>query len=58
MLLMMFAVKKVGLLANRNNLKTSEYGEKIWDRATNGKMVENFVYYQEGVDKIKELLNA
>lgn len=50
--------QKVGAIANKNNLKTPEYGEKIWDCATNGKMVENFVYYENGVEKIKELLNA
>lgn len=50
--------QKVGAIANKNNLKTSEYGEKIWDCAKNGKQVENFVYYENGVEKIKELLNA
>lgn len=49
---------KVGAIANKNNLKTDEYGEIIWDRAKNGKQVENFVYYENGVEKIKELLNA
>ena len=50
--------QKVGAIANKNNLKTNEYGEVIWDRAKNGKQVENFVYYENGVEKIKELLNA
>ena len=50
--------QKVGLIANKNNLKTAEYGEVIWDRAKNGKQVENFVYYENGVEKIKEFLNA
>lgn len=56
----MFGVtkNKVGMIANKNNLKTTEYGEVIWDRAKNGKQVENFVYYENGVEKIKELLNA
>ena len=49
--------QKVGSVANKHSLKTKEYGEIIWDRAKNGKMVENFVYYENGVDKIKSLLS-
>ena len=48
--------QKVGLIANQNNLKTKEYGEIIWDCAKNGKQVENFVYYKNGVERFKEFL--
>lgn len=49
---------RVGAIANKNNLKQEEYGEWIWDRATNGKQVKNFVYNSKGFEKIKEFANA
>ena len=49
---------RVGAIANKNNLKTEENGEWIWDRAANGKQVKNFVYNSKGFEKIKELANV
>ena len=50
--------KRVGEIANKNNLKTEENGEWIWDRAANGKQVKNFVYNSKGFEAIKEFVNA
>ncbi len=45
----------VGSIANKNGLKTEAYGEWIWDRATNGKQIKNFVYNSDGVKKSRSL---
>lgn len=50
--------KQVGQIAEKHGLKTEEFGEKIWDRAANGKQVPGFVYNSKGREKIKELYYA
>ena len=46
-----------GTLANKNNIKTSENGEFIWDLCKNGKQIENFVYYESGREKMQKICN-
>lgn len=55
----MFGVSanKIGMLANKNNLKTSEYGKKFYDKSRySNKEVETFRYYDNAIQKFKELL--
>jgi len=48
---------KVGALANKNNLKTKEYGELVWDKSPySAKEVQSFRYYDEVVPVLKEIL--
>lgn len=48
----------VGRIANQYNLKIPENGEWIWDRATNGKQVKNFMYNDTGKNAIYNALNT
>lgn len=50
--------QKIGRLANRNNMKTSEYGKLYNCTLSNGKNVNIFQYYQKAIDKFRELLKA
>lgn len=55
----MFGVsaQKVGTIANKNGMKTKEYGEWYKDKAKNAdKEVDVFKYNDKAVDKFKELL--
>lgn len=46
----------VGKLANKHNLKTSEYGVQIWDVAPNGKQIPNWRYYIEVLEPLSQCL--
>lgn len=49
---------KIGILANRNNLKTKQYGKMFYDKSRySNKEVETFRYYDEAIPKFKELLS-
>lgn len=49
---------KVGRLANANNLKTDEFGIKVWDKSKHSsKQVESFRYYVSIIPALKKLLN-
>lgn len=50
------SIQKLGKIANENNLKIPENGEWIWDRAKNGKQVENFKYNESGLNAIRKLV--
>lgn len=50
--------QKIGRLASRNNMKTSEYGKLFNCTLSNGKNVNIFQYYQKAIDKFHELLEA
>lgn len=50
--------QKIGRLASRNNMKTSEYGKLYNCTLSNGKNVNIFQYYQKAIDKFRELLKA
>lgn len=49
---------KIGILANRNNLKTKQYEKMFYDKSRySNKEVETFRYYDEAIPKFKELLS-
>ena len=49
---------KIGMLANKNNLKTEQYGKMFYDKSKySNKEVETFRYYDEAIPKFKELLS-
>lgn len=49
---------KIGILANKNNLKTEQYGKMFYDKSRySNKEVETFRYYDEAIPKFKELLS-
>lgn len=51
------SANKIGMLANKNNLKTSEYGKKFYDKSRySNKEVETFRYYDNAIDVFKELI--
>lgn len=51
------SANKIGILANRNNLKTEEYGKKFYDKSRySNKEVETFRYYDNAISKFKELV--
>lgn len=51
------SANKIGILANRNNLKTEEYGKKFYDKSRySNKEVETFRYYDNAIQKFKELV--
>ncbi len=48
---------KIGMLANRNNLKTEVYGKVFYDKSRySNKEVETFRYYDNAIEKFKELI--
>lgn len=48
---------KVGRLANANNLKTSDYGEWVWDKKRNsGGEVQTFRYNQNGIKAMQNMI--
>lgn len=50
---------KVGVLANKFALKSAAYGKYFYDKSPNSnKQVETFRYYENAVDKLKELLEG
>ncbi len=52
------SAQKIGRLSNEHNLKTSEYGE--WYRSKSehsSKEVDTFVYNDEGLEKLREILS-
>ena len=47
----------VGRVANANNLKTEEYGVRVWDKSQySNKQVQSWRYNQKGKEKLIELL--
>ncbi|EGT5483055.1 BRO family protein [Clostridioides difficile] len=53
------SANKVGGLANAYNLKTDEYGIKVWDKAKySDKQVPNFRYYENIIPVLEKALNA
>ena len=47
----------VGRIANANNLKTAEYGVRVWDKSQySNKQVQSWRYNQKGKDKLIKLL--
>lgn len=53
------SANKVGSLANAYNLKTDEYGIKVWDKAKySNKQVTTFRYYENVIPIIKKALSS
>lgn len=53
------SAQKVGSIANKHNLKTTEYGYFALDKAKySSKQVESFRYFENGKKKIQEILNG
>ena len=50
--------KNVGLLANKYNLKTTAFGQWVYDTLKNGRQVESFRYYESAIPVIKEIAEA
>lgn len=48
----------VGLLANKYNLKTTAFGQWVYDTLKNGRQVESFRYYESAIPVIKEIVEA
>lgn len=47
----------IGRIANANNLKTEEYGVRVWDKSQySSKQVQSWRYNQKGREKLLELL--
>ena len=50
---------KVGMLANKFALKSDAYGKYFYDKSPNSnKQVETFRYYEDAVEKFKEILEG
>lgn len=50
---------KVGMLANKFALKSDAYGKYFYDKSPNSnKQVETFHYYEDAVEKFKEILEG
>lgn len=50
---------KVGMLANKFALKSDAYGKHFYDKSPNSnKQVETFRYYEDAVEKFKEILEG
>lgn len=50
---------KVGMLANKFALKSDAYGKYFYDKSQNSnKQVETFRYYEDAVEKFKEILEG
>lgn len=48
---------KIGRIANKNHLKTPEYGVEVWDKSrSSSKQVQAWRYNQKGIDRIKEII--
>lgn len=48
---------RIGILANKYNMKTEEYGKKFYDKSRySNKQVETFRYYDNAIEKFKELV--
>lgn len=51
------SANRIGILANKNNLKTEQYGKKFYDKSRySNKEVETFRYYDNAIDVFKELI--
>lgn len=51
------SANRIGSLANKNNLKTDEYGKKFYDKSRySNKEVETFRYYENAIDVFRELV--
>ena len=51
------SANKVGKLANINNLKTDEYGVRVWDKSKySSKEVESFRYYENVIPILRDLI--
>lgn len=51
------SANKIGILANKNKMKTEEYGKKFYDKSRySNKEVETFRYYDNAIQKFRELL--
>ena len=48
----------VGLLANKYNLKTTAFGQWVYDTLKNGRQVESFRYYESVIPVIKKIAEA
>ena len=50
--------QKIGRLATKHNLRTNEYGKYFYDKSRySNKEIETFRYYEDAVDKFKNILN-
>lgn len=51
------SARKIGRIANLNNLKTEEYGKFFYDKSRySSKEVETFRYFDNAISKFKELI--
>lgn len=51
------SANRIGILANKNNLKTEKYGKKFYDKSRySNKEVETFRYYDNAIQRFKELV--
>jgi len=49
----------VGRMANRNGLKTPEYGKEVWDKSPNSaKQVPSWRYNDKAVARLRELFGG
>lgn len=52
------SANKVGKLANKHNLKISEYGKYVWDKSRHSdKQVETWRYNAKGIEALRDVLN-
>lgn len=53
------SANKVGKIANANNLKTAEYGERVWDKSQHSnRQVETWRYYENVLPVLEKFLRT
>lgn len=49
---------KIGRIANKNGLKTEQYGKMVWDKSPHSaKQVQSFLYNGKAVERFREILD-
>ena len=53
------SANRIGKLANKHNLKTDDYGQWVYDKSAHCvKQVESFRYYDNAIERFRELLGG
>ncbi len=53
------SANKIGRLANKNDLKTPEYGVEVWDKSPHsGKQIPSWRYNEKGVERLRQIVEA
>lgn len=53
------SANKIGRLANKNDLKTPEYGVEVWDKSPHSdKQIPSWRYNEKGVERLRQIVEA